>query len=131
MTYLRYALLAVVLLLAVTVALANRAPVTLALWPDSVTAILGFGYAVTLPLFVVVVGAVGLGLLMGLVWEWLRERGIRAEAARTRRELDQLRAREGNAAPAAAAPTANPAPRPGLAPQDEILALVDSRKSGA
>jgi uncharacterized integral membrane protein len=106
----------------VTVAMANRAPVTLALWPDSVTSILGFGYAVTLPLFVVVVGAVGLGLLMGLVWEWLRERGIRAEAARTRRELDQIRARERAVTPA----VSPPAP----APQDEILALVDNRKSG-
>jgi uncharacterized integral membrane protein len=120
MTYLRYALLALVLILAVTVALANRAPVTLALWPDSVTAILGFGYAVTLPLFVVVVGAVGLGLLLGFVWEWLRERGIRVEAARARRELDSLRARDA----ATAAPT-----RP-AGPQDEILALVDGRSAG-
>ena len=117
MTYVRYALLALLMALAVTVALANRAPVTLALWPDSVTAILGFGYAVTLPLFVVVVGAVGLGLLLGFVWEWLRERGIRTEAARARRELETLRSREG-AAPATAAP------------QDEILALVDGRKTG-
>jgi len=122
MTYLRYALLAIVLVLAVTVALANRAPVTLALWPDSVTSVLGFGYAVTLPLFVVVVGALGLGLLLGLIWEWLRERGIRAEAARTRRELEQLRARDGVAAAASPAPTA--------APRDDILALVDGRKTG-
>lgn len=127
LTYLRYALLAVVLVLAVTIALANRAPVTLALWPDSVTAILGIGYAVTLPLFVVVVGAVGLGLLMGLVWEWLRERGLRAEAVRTRRELDQLRAREGNAAPRPQAGAATPVG----APQDEILALVDNRNTGS
>lgn len=122
MAYVRYALLAVLMALAVTVALANRAPVTLALWPDSVTAILGFGYAVTLPLFVVVVGAVGLGLLLGFVWEWLRERGIRAEAARARRELETLRAREAGNAPTAPARTAQ---------QDEILALVDGRKTGA
>jgi uncharacterized integral membrane protein len=122
MTYLRLALLAVMLVLAVTVALANRAPVTLALWPDSVTAILGFGYAVTLPLFVVLAGSVGLGLLMGFVWEWLRERGIRAEAARTRRELERLRARANLSAAA-------PAGRPGA--QDDILALVDGRKTGA
>ena len=51
MKYIRYALLALVLLLCVTLALANRAPVTLALWPDTVTAFLGFGYSVTLPLF--------------------------------------------------------------------------------
>ena len=120
MTYLRYTLLAVAMILAVTVALANRAPVTLALWPDSVTAILGFGHAITLPLFVVVVGSVGLGLLMGFVWEWLRERGIRAEAARAKRELEALRAREATSAPPA---------RPS-GPQDEILALVDGRRTG-
>ena len=123
MSYLRYGLLGIVLLLAVTVALANRAPVTLALWPDGITALLGFGLAVTLPLFVVVVGAVGLGLLLGLIWEWLRERPVRSEAARLRRELDQLRASApatGNPAPAVAAPS----------PQDEILALVDGRKTG-
>lgn len=119
MRYVRYGLLGVVLLFAVTVALANRAPVTLALWPDSISAILGVSYAVTLPLFVAVVGALGLGLVLGLAWEWLRERGIRSEAARARRELEALRGREPQgAAPAPAA-------------QDEILALVDGRKAGA
>lgn len=119
MRYLRYGLLAVVLLFAVTVALANRAPVTLALWPDSVSALLGFGPAVTLPLFVVVVGVFGLGLVLGLAWEWLRERGIRAEAARSRRELESLRGQA-------------PLPgQPAAAPQDEILALLDRSKAGA
>jgi uncharacterized integral membrane protein len=122
MTYLRYAFLAVVLLLAVTVALANRAPVTLALWPDSVTAILGFGLAVTLPLFVVVGGALGLGLLLGLFWEWLRERSVRVEAARLRREMASLRGSDAPRSPTAAAAGT---------PADEILALVDGRKPAA
>lgn len=121
MSYLRYALLVIVLVLAVTIAMANRSSVTLALWPDSVSSILGFGYAVTLPLFVVVVGAVGLGLLMGFIWEWLRERGIRAEAVRNRRELEVLRAREPGPKPAASVPA--------VAPRDDILALVETRKS--
>jgi uncharacterized integral membrane protein len=119
MSYLRYGLLAIVLALAVTVALANRAAVTLALWPDSVSAILGFGVSVTLPLFLVVGGAVGLGLLLGLLWEWLRERGMRAEAARLRREMAALRAR-------------NPGDRgPGVpgGTSDDILSLVDHRKT--
>ena len=60
MKYLRYALLAIVLLLCVTVALANHDPVTLALWPDTVTAFVGFGYTITLPLFLIVGGAAGL-----------------------------------------------------------------------
>jgi len=117
MTYIRYALLAIVLVVAVTVALANRAPVTLALWPDTVTAFLGYGYALTLPLFVVVGGAAGFGLVLGLVWEWLRERGYRAEAARARRELEQLRAAQG--APSEA-PAAVARPR-----RDDVLAILD------
>jgi len=116
MTYIRYALLGVVLLLAVTVALANRGAVTLALWPAGVSSILGFGVAVTLPLFVVVILTFGLGLLVGLGWEWLRERGIRAEAARLRRELATARQ---TAVPASAR----------TAPRDEILALVEPPKS--
>jgi hypothetical protein len=121
MSYIRYALLAIVLLFAVTVALANRAPVTLALWPDSVTAILGFGFAVTLPLFVVVVGALGLGLLLGLIWEWLRERGIRVRAARLQRELAELRGPDNRRTQPPAA----------SGPGDDILALVDGRKPAA
>lgn len=118
MKLVRYALLAVVLALCVTVAMANRDPVTLALWPDTVSAFLGFGYSLTLPLFVMVGGAVGLGLLMGLVWEWLRERGLRSEAAKARRELDRLRA---GLAPA------QPAPGVANAPRDQVLAILSDK----
>ena len=124
MKYLRYALLALVLLLCVTVALANREPVTLALWPDTVTAFLGFGYAVTLPLFVIVGLAAGLGLVLGLVWEWLRERSLRVEAKQNRRELDRIRADQ----PAAAtppAPTAQAARN--AAAREEVLAILESK----
>ncbi len=118
MKYLRYALLAIVLLFSVTVALANRAPVTLALWPDTMTAFLGFGYSLTLPLFVIVGLAVGLGLVLGLVWEWLRERGQRVEGKRAVRELDRVRAGQ------AAAPAASPA----ASPRDQVLAILDDKE---
>lgn len=118
MKLVRYALLAVVLALCVTVAMANRDPVTLALWPDTVTAFMGFGYSLTLPLFVMVGGAVGLGLLMGLVWEWLRERGQRVEGAKARRELDRVRA--------GAVPT-QPATGAATAPRDQVLAILSDK----
>ncbi|KPQ07627.1 MAG: Protein of unknown function (DUF1049) [Rhodobacteraceae bacterium HLUCCA12] len=118
MTYVRYAFLILVLLIAVTVALANRAMVTLSLWPDTVSAIIGTSYSMTLPLFVVVGGAVGLGLVLGLVWEWLRERGYRAEAARSRRELERLRAHRTPAASSAPAPAAKPR-------RDDVLAILE------
>lgn len=115
MKYIRYALLALVLILCVTVALANRAPVTLALWPDTVTAFLGFGYAVTLPLFVIVVGAIGIGLVLGLIWEWIREHGQRKEAAQAKRELHKVQAQQGPAT----VPTTSAKPR------DRVLAILD------
>ena len=115
MKYIRYALLALVLLFSVTLALANRAPVTLALWPDTVTTFLGFGYSATLPLFAVVVGAIGLGLVLGLIWEWVREHNHRAEAARLRREVTALR--ETHPAPMQAAKPSQP--------RDQVLAILD------
>ena len=126
MNYIRYAFVAIILILAVTVALANSQAVTLALWPDTVTAFTGFGYSVTLPLFLVVGAGVGLGLVLGLIWEWMRERSYRAELARLRRELATARAGH-NAAQAPAVPGAG-AGRPGKAgktPQDEVLAILD------
>ncbi|MCC0075798.1 MAG: LapA family protein [Rhodobacter sp.] len=116
MKYIRYALLALVLVLCVTVALANRAPVTLALWPDTVSAFLGFGYSVTLPLFVIVGGAAGLGLVFGLVWEWLREHGQRKEAAQNRRELERMRSGSGGSSAATEARSQ---------PRDQVLAILD------
>lgn len=116
MKYLRYAFLAVVLLVCVTLALANRAPVTLALWPDTVTAFLGFGYSMTLPLFVIVGGAAGIGLVLGLVWEWLREHGNRKEVTKLRRENSQLRAEVPNV-PAPDAPRSKP--------RDQVLAILE------
>lgn len=117
MRYLRYAFLAVVLVIALTLALANRGLVTLSLWPDTVSAIVGGGYSVTLPLFLVVGGAVGLGLVLGLVWEWLRERGYRSEAARSRRELEQLRAAQGS--------TSTNAPVSARPRGDDVLAILE------
>jgi hypothetical protein len=116
MKTLRYVLLGVVLFFCVTVALANRAPVTLALWPDTMSAFLGFGYSITLPLFVIVSGALGMGLVLGLMWEWLRERSLRSDGAKARKELDKMRA-------VGAVP--EPAPRPGTTQRDQVLAILD------
>lgn len=124
MTYIRYALAAIILLLAVTVALANNQPVTLALWPDTVSAFTGFGYSVTLPLFVIVGAAVGLGLMLGLVWEWMRERSYRAEAARLRREVAQLRAGQAGAQPVL--PVGSNRAR--KSPREEVLEILEEKQ---
>ncbi len=51
MRYLRYAFLAVLAILLITVALANREPVTLRLMTDDLAAMAGFSGQITLPLF--------------------------------------------------------------------------------
>jgi lipopolysaccharide assembly protein A len=116
MAYLRYAVLTLVAIAFVTLALANRALVTVQLLPDTLASLLGFNLGFTLPLFMVLGLAIALGLMLGFVWEWLREHSYRAEAARARREADALRAQ------VAQVEQTNPAAR-----KDDVLALLDAR----
>lgn len=97
MRYVKYAFLALVALVLLTLALANRAPVTLRLLPDDMAAFLGLEHGIELPLFLVILGGVVLGLIIGFVWEWVREYRHRAEARQARREADALEARLGKA----------------------------------
>jgi uncharacterized integral membrane protein len=76
----------------VTVGLANRGIVELRLLPEALEARVGPMPDLDLPLFLVILGSVGFGLLMGFVWEWIREIPERAEARRLARELASLRA---------------------------------------
>lgn len=82
-------LVAVVL---VVLGLANRGMVELKLLPDALEARVGALPDLDLPLFLVILGSVGLGLVLGLIWEWIREIPERAEGRRTARELERLRA---------------------------------------
>ena len=100
MRYIRYAIRAIIAACLITVALANRDPVTLHLLPADLSLMLGWGRSVTLPLFIVIFGGVLAGVLLGFVWEWIREHKHRAEAARERaqkealaREFDKIKAR--------------------------------------
>lgn len=76
----------------VTVGIANRGIVELKLLPEALAARLGPVPDLEVPLFLVILGSVALGLLIGFVWEWLREIPERAEARRLARELESLRA---------------------------------------
>lgn len=93
MRYLRYAILAAIAVCLVTVALANRGPVTLQLLPQEVATLLGYPQslnAITLPLFLVIFLGLLSGVLLGFVWEWLREHKHRADASTQRREKERL-----------------------------------------
>lgn len=88
--YIRYLILAAIAVCLVTIAMANRGPVTLRLVPAEVTDVIGIGGEITLPLYLVILGGVVLGVLLGFVWEWIREAKIRSSAAQDRREREKL-----------------------------------------
>lgn len=90
MRYIKYLFLAAIALALVLLALANRDPVTLTVLPPDLAAWVGWNQVVTLPLFLVILGGVVGGLLIGFVWEWFREHRQRAEAKAQRRERDRL-----------------------------------------
>ena len=87
MKYIKYLLLAVLAVVLVTLALANRQIVELKLLPQGLTSLMGFQERITLPLFVVIFFGIVLGLLIGFVWEWLREYRYRRAAERRRQEV--------------------------------------------
>jgi uncharacterized integral membrane protein len=80
-----------VTLVLVVVGLANRTPTRLNAMPDELAEFLGLSPTIELPLFVVLFLGVGLGLVIGFLWEWLREHRLRSDARSKSRELDRLR----------------------------------------
>ena len=90
MQYIRYAFLGVLGIVLVSVSLANRGMVTLRLMPDELATFLGVEFAITLPLFVVVLAGIAAGLIIGFVWEWMREYRHRRDVGRKTREVQQL-----------------------------------------
>lgn len=111
----RLVILGLIGLTLLTLALANRAGVTVHLLPEDLAALTGLSWSAEVPLFMVIFASILLGILTGFVWEWLRESKHRSsasararEVARLERELASLRATQAE-------------------PQDDILALLDKR----
>lgn len=77
-------------LVLLVVALANRAPVQVRLLPEDMGSLLGLNQAWSLPLFLIILGAVAAGVLIGFVWEWFREMRIRGDARSKAREIARL-----------------------------------------
>lgn len=113
MSFLRYIFLGILALVLLILALANRVPVTLRLLPEDLGRYLGVSAEFTAPLFVVFFLAMALGLLIGFVWEWLREHKHRAEARSERSEKERL---ERELARTRSATDG-----------DDVLALIDAR----
>ena len=90
MRYLRYGFLAILALVLVSVAMANRDPVTLRLLTDDMAGLVGLQNSVTLPLFLVIFIGIVAGILIGFVWEWFREHKQRVVANVNRKDKERL-----------------------------------------
>ena len=90
MRYIRYLCIAIFAIALISVALANREPVALKVLPNEVAGWFAVNPSVQLPLFLVILGSIVAGLLVGFIWEWIREYGERAEKARLQRETRRL-----------------------------------------
>jgi uncharacterized integral membrane protein len=99
-----------------TVALANRTPVMVQLLPADLAALTGLTWAAELPLFLVIFGAIIVGVLIGFVWEWFREHGHRATASQKSRDVARLERELAVLKESTSIP-----------PKDEVLALLDKR----
>lgn len=86
MRYVKFILLAVIAVLLVAVALANSGMVMLRVLPEAMAGFLGLSWTIQLPMFVVILLAIGAGLLVGFVWEYAREHKYRVAARTERRE---------------------------------------------
>ncbi len=92
MRYIRYASIAIFAVALVLIALANRGLVTVKVLPTELAALAALNPSYEVPLFVVIFGGVLAGLIVGFIWEWIREAKERMAAARQAREMQQMRA---------------------------------------
>lgn len=118
MRYVRYAFLLGLGLVLLVVALANRGAVTLSLLPDDLARLTGIQVSASVPLFSVIFGGIAAGLIIGFLWEWLREHRFRSEAARRARDMQQLQREMGRL-------------RKTPAQSDDVLALLEDRQKAS
>ena len=90
MRYLQYLVWSFIALGLIIIGLANRTNVILTLIPEGLGGLLGFNVNLHVPLFIVIFLGVGGGLLIGFVWEWLREMKHRTAAKSEHRQVVRL-----------------------------------------
>lgn len=90
MRFIKLLLLAIILAGIVLVSVANRGLITVNLLPEPLVPYANIPTDLTLPLYVVLLAAVAVGMLIGYILEWLRERKHRREVGTTKREVSRL-----------------------------------------
>ena len=92
MRYIRYASIAIFAVALILIALANRGMVTVRMLPEEIASLAALNPSYDVPLFIVIFGGIVAGLIVGFIWEWIREAKERMAAARQAREMQQMRA---------------------------------------
>ncbi len=90
MRFIKYLFLGAVALALIIIAVANRQPVELQLLPSDMAAFLPFTNQITVPLFLVIFAGILGGLLIGFIWEYLREFKMRNNLSKTNRQMKHL-----------------------------------------
>lgn len=90
MRYIRYMILAILALGLIVIAVANGDMITLRLLPTVLADLVGVDWQIRVPLFVAILAGVLIGLMIGFVWEWIREMKHRSYANREHRKVVKL-----------------------------------------
>lgn len=90
MRLIKMAFWALVALVLVTVAIANSQIVKVQAMPEALAELTGLSATINLPLYMVVLAGVAFGLVVGLIWEWLREHKHRVDMRQSKREANHL-----------------------------------------
>ena len=86
MRYIRYASIAIFAVALILIALANRTSVMVKVLPDELAGLAALNPSYEVPLFIVIYGGILAGLIVGFIWEWIREAKERAEVKRLKGE---------------------------------------------
>lgn len=116
MKYIKIGFWALVAICFVIVAMANSAPVQLRAMPQWLADLVGVSPDITLPLYLVILGGVAAGLLIGFIWEWLREHKHRVVMRERGRKVNELQSEM------------NRMHKEKHEGKDEVLALLDQPK---
>lgn len=90
MKTIRYAFWAIVAVILILVGLANRDFATVRAMPPALADMLAISPDISLPMFIIIFVSVGVGLLIGFFWEWIREHRIRVDGRKKAREVSKL-----------------------------------------
>ncbi len=90
MRYIRYLFVGLIVAGLVVVSMANRGPVTLTVLPAPLADLANWNFTIELPLFIVALGFVAVGVLLGYLLEWIRESKHRSEVSKRQRQVKKL-----------------------------------------